>query len=1328
MPAVTKIFVPRYISFENDRKEVSLDAEMALANPRLTGRPLILLGEAGSGKSELLRHWSGGQVVTARQLMNGCGLGEGRAFVDGLDEAAGLHDGDALDRLLAILEAQRNSDFIMACRAADWRSASGAATIRQWTGVDPVELKLDQMDSAQVICFLQLRYNLSHDDAEAFAAHFLDRGLGDWLGNPQTLSMLADVWRYGNRPTTTGALFEQFVDKTWVEPRKQSTLLASSSRQEVLDALGALFAALILGGYDALTVAPSAGRNKGDLPLAECKTLPGVSGVSNAQLEAFLDSRLVTGAGHDRFTYQHRRIGEYLGAGWLTAQAKTNEVRARLLGVLRHGGLVPSNFRGLWGWLAKDKELAADVIGTDPLAVIEYGNADNLEPTTAEALLAAIELAEEDHHPFGWRDYRAAALVQPALRLEVERIFAVAGQKRFWTQLILLRQMRTPDVVARHKATLLTLMTDETRPYGTRDAAADALADHGALNDWPTLISRLANGSMRDSLRLALVMMQNPNVGLTLGDAEFAEAVYAYSGLTLRFSGQQDVGTVGLYYYGSGQPIPDARLDGMLDALAECAQNYLTEEHHTQAWDVQNLFYSLLRRRLELGNVKADALWRWLNISEHNHYGGAREAREWLDNWLKENDSVRRALQRKALDALILEPRLLAWRLHEIAPGLHPTHDDVVALLNWLPVSDARWREVIWFAPHRGAGEGVRAAAARHVRNAEDRQLLRDHADPPSPPIDKEHRDWKERHERERHERDYRTRADYLANRERMRSGFWGALASPAQVYMGRVYEANRDLPPEQRIGAWIGDDLQADALTGFEAFLTAKPESPPSATQIAESHADNRHWHAALILSAALAERIRSHRDFNGLPTERLQAGLFAERAAFLDDNEWEELRDSLTAELEVRGAWLETARLFIAPQLRKRRTYVSWLWRILASEVGNVLAAEWLRGFPRLAAEPEEAMIDKLLGDGSVTSREVLIEVAMRRRKQRLNDRRRYNWQAVELILGTLPPAKLASVGSKDPGLLWVLRSRMGGQRRGGSSIETSPTLLAAIVSTFAPTWSQVGHPTGVTTGDTNNWDATDFLAGCLDMLAADPSQDATSALATLDGIDYGYAWKIKRSIVDQRRARANAEWLPLEVGALAKLIIDGPPIDHADLQRVLLAELDVVQKKVRSNDAGSVDLFYDAGKPKLEPACDASLVTLLRQDDHRSRGERQLTFTLQPRLSGTRAGDIWCASGDFAVAVECKRHWHADLWSAFNWQLAQQQAADWRARNYGIYVVYWFGELVNAVTSPPRGSKISKPTSAAELEDALRERIGESGLPGIAVKVVDLTRRRV
>jgi hypothetical protein len=62
----------------------------------------------------------------------------------------GLKDGDALDRVLGALGAQRNADFVLACRVADWQSASAKETIKSWTGIDPVELTIEPLQRAEI--------------------------------------------------------------------------------------------------------------------------------------------------------------------------------------------------------------------------------------------------------------------------------------------------------------------------------------------------------------------------------------------------------------------------------------------------------------------------------------------------------------------------------------------------------------------------------------------------------------------------------------------------------------------------------------------------------------------------------------------------------------------------------------------------------------------------------------------------------------------------------------------------------------------------------------------------------------------------------------------------------------------------------------------------------------------------------------------------------------------------------------------------------------------------------------------------------------------------
>lgn len=126
----------------------------------------------------------------------------------------------------------------MSCRVADWRSATGLEAIRQDNGQAPLELHLEPFDGHQARAFLAKR--LGADRAAAVVKHFADRRLDGLLGNPQTLTMIADVAADGTLPERTSDLFEAFVAIAWSEhsARQPDADLRSLGRGSILDALG----------------------------------------------------------------------------------------------------------------------------------------------------------------------------------------------------------------------------------------------------------------------------------------------------------------------------------------------------------------------------------------------------------------------------------------------------------------------------------------------------------------------------------------------------------------------------------------------------------------------------------------------------------------------------------------------------------------------------------------------------------------------------------------------------------------------------------------------------------------------------------------------------------------------------------------------------------------------------------------------------------------------------------------------------------------------------------------------------------------------------------
>jgi hypothetical protein len=1315
-------FIPRRLTYEVDGETHTVADAQLLTEDVFQNRPLVLLGEAGSGKSRLLAERAGGALlVRASQLIADSSLvpaGTSLILVDALDEVAAQADGDAIDKLLAALRKTGGARFVLACRVADWRSETAKAAIEVWVGARPIELRIEPLSDTDAVRYLATNCALGDARAAEIVRHYDQRGLSEWLGNPQTLQMLGKVAQKAALPENAAALFEQFIDAAWNEHRKQSTPLADAAKGKVLDALGALFAALILGGHGAMTLAPAVKRDPGDLPFGELSTLPGLEQMPRDTLKAWLNSRLVAAPEVDRFTYQHRRIGEYLGARWLAQHANTDAKRHRLLGLFHSTGrIVPSNLRGLHAWLARHSDdLANDVVAGDPVGVIEYGDADHFNYTQARALLAGLErLAEENPRFRSWRSLRARSLVQPGLLPDIEAALSDPNRD-FRLRLTLIEQVESAEATAKLQPTLVTLMEDPLTEFAIRDRAADALLKHGREIDWPRTISRLRAEDGEGGLRLALLIADEGKFAW-ISDTDLADLIFAYSAAAPR--------TVAKFWR-VARDLPTERIDALLDALAGHAQAAFGERPNLDSYDLFDLAFELLLRRVDVAPLDPLRFWEWAHPFGEEGY--SRDRRERLADWIRANHHVRRAIQRHVLlDAGGNETvRERVWRILDALPGGNTTPDDLVVLLESLPLGDARWRDLVELTPHRDdEGQAVREAARRHVANRPDMLAWLDElAERPAPEWERRQEKHELRRRAELAIRWHEHRADYHKHRDRMRRGDYGAIISPAQVYVGWVREGDKDTPPHRRIAEWLGEDLQAEAFAGFDAFLAEEPVKP-SATEIATSYANSRRWDAGSIIVAALAERQRTARGFTDLSDERVTAGALEIELGLLREEPFAELANVLEGDLRSRGAYETFVRLMIEPALRSRSDHPTGLYSFAREEknapLARTLAAEWLAKFPRMAGPAEEELIDRLLRDEEFDTLGVIS--ARRLRSRALDDRRRRNWQAIALITDfERASARFADLPAQQKDWLWTLRARIGGDRDHARKIDPEPALFTWIVHRFRSLWPNVDHPSGVTSGNKNAWDASDFLSHLIYEIAADTSDRAIAQLGTLRSVSDGYDDIIRTAIAEQAAKRADTDHLTIDVAQLAAVIEGGAPGSTKDLQIVVLEALDVVQAKVRGSDNDAWTRFYsDPAKlvPKGEEPCTDYLIDLLRQGDH------CVTYSPEAHMPDGRETDVACTVGQFFVPIEAKGQWHRDLWKAADAQLTAQQAIDHRAGGRGVYLVYWFGKAGKALTPPPRGCGIEVPDAPEALEIALNRHFqaARSGL--LAVKVLDLSR---
>lgn len=1293
---------------------------------------LVILGEAGMGKTELamwLEEQEGVVRCTARQLLNRNDPGDlvqagDILVIDALDEAVARQEGEAVDQILRVLGRLGYPRFILTCRVADWRSATGLAAIAEQYLVKPLELRLQPFTLDDAHLFLAER--LGAESAKELVDLYQGRKLGDLLGNPQTLTMLAEVAAREAPPASIGGLFERYADIAWFEHSDQypDSVLEARGRDVILDALGAGYAALLLSGAEAISRAVRHRLLADDVALSDAVALPDANALGDA-----LRSRLASALGTERFSWPHKRIAEFLAARWLARQAGTARRRRRLLALLQDRGLVPASLRGLHAWLAwHSPELAPAVIAADPMGLIEYGDADVLASTQTALLLGALQkLAVDDPWFLGRGHHPAQGLVQRG-SIDTVRTLIASADTPVRLRLLLLEQITGSPYVSAFDGQLRLLILDSAEAFILRREAAFALARIVDCGEWPALVEQLRDQGSDDSFRLGL------EIAGRVGYAPFSDDLLSelLTGLALT-----DHNTVGLFWQ-IDRNLPDDRLEGVLDRVAATVAALRDPEQPMRDHDLAGTVYAWVARRIALGGVMPEKLWSWLDPFGHRT-SYRRDGHADVERLLKLDNELRRGVQRHVLfgppDDKTLYMR--GWELPDRSPGLIATADDVcVHLEAFGAIEDPdeatieQWRDLVQLVKHDGEeGQEVRDAArpfaARHP------ELLAWLEKLPEPRVFEWQIKQEQRRAKAADERETQWAADralYDERIEAMRAGGFAWLSGPAKAYLKLRHEIDGDLAAHQRIGQWLGPVLAEAAHEGFEAFLTLGPPYP-SAGQIAVSHAEGKGWKAGNILVAAFAERQRRGVGLSDLSDERLFAGLFSlQHSPYEMHAGIEGVRAGLEAELAARGLREAAVRQWIEPQLEARRDHVSDLHSLLRdenrSDLGVPLAAEWLERYSDLPNIVEFELVDVLI---RANQRDDLRRLAAGRRGMAgLNAERRLSWDAIDAWLDfeTLT-SRVDAAGGPLRELLWHLRARLGGGRwmgEDGAPVPLTPRQFSWIIRRFRHLWPSAHMPSGGAEGSHNAWDAAEFLRGLMARLGSETSDEAITLLAELcEAPEDGYTEFLRNAAAEQLRKRVEEGYRPSTLAEIAAVFRDEAPRTAADLQSVLLEELAVLAKRLvpGGDNANPITGFFTAKMPKGEEACRDHLLTLLR-------GQLPFGIAAEPegQAADGKANDIACSLGpDLMVPVEIKGQWHTALWHSADTQLDRLYASDWRADRRGIFLVLWFGGTGKKLKSPPRGTSL--PTTPTELRAALIAKSSAAQAGAVEIVVLDLSR---
>ncbi len=1346
-------YVRRTLQFTDESGHARRIDETELASSR---KPIVILAEPGMGKTYLLRRLeklpghvfrSAASFVAhpdpARLVPFGTTI-----LIDGLDELSAAQESDPVYRVLRQLIAAGCPPFVLSCRAADWRGAVARQDIAEDYAAPPVQMWLEPFTRENAIEFLSPR--LGPTGAEALVDALEARGIPDLYGNPLTLDLFAAVTANGAAiPDTRAALLEEACRLMCRETndRRHASTLSALDIDTALAAAGAVSAAFVLTGAQAIARLPSSALDQGTLSLVETSSLPG-----GARARAALDSRLFapTPGADDRFKPIHRSIAEFLGAQWLARSLQDDLACERLLASLTVDDGVPASVRGIHAWLARDPRLAVSVIRQDPYGVLRYGDADGLSVAQGRELLQALRSLQETNPYFragDWGTQSAKGVTHLELLPDVRSIL-VDEATTFHLRTLLLGILRDTPLAAALADDLEHILFGDagvSYAYAERYDAALALIRlethaprlNALVDRLNALVDRLVAAGDEDATRLALDIMHDVGFGGFGADA-IATAILAYLGLAPRAGADNAERRSTTSLFTTARTIPDPLVADVLDSLARYLPEHGASDDPDRPFELETLVSHLVSRQLRIEAPRAPRLLAWLRIAAGRH-AYRNEDYQQLTEFIGASDEVRREFQLTVMlerDGDDAWSRI--WNLAEINPALSLSAADVVHHLTTLVRLNDRsaghvgaWRELASIARGSGNDSGRILDAARPFASGQPdlEKYLEDLLQPlPTP-------QWELDRTARRQERDAKAAQDKVSHRAEfqqhdaeLRAGELRWVHPVAQAYLGLFSDIPDQLAPADRIGHWLGAELQASALHGFEAVLHRTDLPTPQV--VSNAYAASRRWHIVLPMIAGVVEHVRAGRPVDELPPDVVTIVLIALANEHLGDriadrSVIETLEATVRRDAQRFELWI---RLLIEPALAKPAVHISGLYAfahsLSDSDLSRRLAAEWIEAFPDLSQKVEDQLTDILLRAADFDALRRLVPTRLNR--ELTDDKRRLSWRALGLLcdFGRVAPTS-TPVGSSDRDLLWFLRDRLGSDsRRRQLGVEPAPALLAWIVAQFRSLWPSRHRPTGTTSGDTNPSDATEFIETCIDRLAADTSDDAATRLRALaEAAADGYTPRLRYAYDQQRRSRREINFAGISLSRIKSIIETGPPASTDDLLAVVGYALGRLQLQLRGNDTDIVGKYWrDDRTPRPEDVCTDRLI----EDLERLLPELGISRIPQRDMPAGKRADIAYAVAGMALPVECKCQWNDTLWTAASAQLDALYVRDWQAQDRGLYVVYWFGPDVprhHALQPDPSGAPA--PSTPAELRHRLIEALPPARRPSIGVVVLDLTR---
>ncbi|MDE0330778.1 MAG: hypothetical protein OXL41_02835 [Nitrospinae bacterium] len=545
--------------------------------------------------------------------------------------------------------------------------------------------------------------------------------------------------------------------------------------------------------------------------------------------------------------------------------------------------------------------------------------------------------------------------------------------------------------------------------------------------------------------------------------------------------------------------------------------------------------------------------------------------------------------------------------------------------------------------------------------------------------------------------------------------------------YFGFFYDFNDDKGLKS-IEKWLlGDhDLTNAALEGLRGAINR--EEVPDAEKI-----------------LGLKEKGRTH--YLGLP---FLAGLAeVERTTPEDSSEWDDdqIRTALafyysTPHADYRPKWYQrllvsrpeivadVQRQFAICEFRRGNEHIYKLYELAYdpdhTQVAQYASLPLLRAFPTRCKLKQIQSLDYLLWAAIQHADRASLQEIIKKKlsSNSMNVAQRVHWLAASIIV---------SPGAHND-LLSYLRDRKGRIQHLAQFFfpddQMRPSLPELRVEVLELLIRLVGSYVG-----SDKWkegglvtlaqQASRLVNDLIQRLAASPTKDASQALAALLADPALSRWYdvLSRAQDAQRVTWRDASYRHFTIEQICQTLNDDTPANPGDLAALVMHRLRELADQIRHGSTDAWSQYWNEPHGQLptqknEDRCRKALLSDLQQ-----RLPQGVDAQPEGQYANDKRADIRISYEDFQVPVEIKRNMNRDLWSAPRNQLIAQYTIDPDTDGYGIYLVFWFGEIDGCRTKPPPSG--TRPANAEELKKRLEATLSPDEALKISVCVIDVSR---